>query len=240
MPASSPSGAVFLGRARRAERKARRGPDPALAKPDQRRGGPTRPAGPEPRAARLRASMARTHPFAETGARPKPHATEGVTPASMPPATRPLRMRCWSPRLRSPSAAGCPCQTRPLISLLPARDAGERDRSAGAPDRRRFAASGRATHARSGQRLWTCWTAEQRRSLLCRRRSRAAGDATFHDARVAPPSCSGSPGTARNGGVIEQSHGRGVPGCPPLGWAVPRKKMAVESLLNALALSELH
>jgi len=31
--------------------------------------------------------MARTHPFAETGARPKPHATEGVTPASMPLAT---------------------------------------------------------------------------------------------------------------------------------------------------------
>ena len=30
--------------------------------------------------------MARTHPFAETGARPKPHATEGVTTASMPPA----------------------------------------------------------------------------------------------------------------------------------------------------------
>ena len=32
--------------------------------------------------------MARTHPFAETGARPKPHATEGVTAASMPPATQ--------------------------------------------------------------------------------------------------------------------------------------------------------
>ena len=32
--------------------------------------------------------MARTHPFAETGARPKPHATEGVTTASMPPATQ--------------------------------------------------------------------------------------------------------------------------------------------------------
>ena len=31
--------------------------------------------------------MARTHPFAEAGARPKPHATEGVTTASMPPAT---------------------------------------------------------------------------------------------------------------------------------------------------------
>ena len=30
--------------------------------------------------------MARTHPFAETGARPKPHATEGVPPASMPTA----------------------------------------------------------------------------------------------------------------------------------------------------------
>ena len=30
--------------------------------------------------------MARTHPFAETGARPKPHATEGVTLDSMPPA----------------------------------------------------------------------------------------------------------------------------------------------------------
>ena len=45
MPASSPSGAVFLGRAGRAERKARRGPDPALAKPGQRRGGPTRRRG---------------------------------------------------------------------------------------------------------------------------------------------------------------------------------------------------
>jgi hypothetical protein len=32
--------------------------------------------------------MARTHRFAETGARPKPHATEGVTTASMPPATQ--------------------------------------------------------------------------------------------------------------------------------------------------------
>ena len=31
--------------------------------------------------------MARTRPFAETGARPKPHATEGVTPASIPPVT---------------------------------------------------------------------------------------------------------------------------------------------------------
>ena len=31
--------------------------------------------------------MARPHPFAEPGARPNPHATEGVTPASMPPAT---------------------------------------------------------------------------------------------------------------------------------------------------------
>jgi len=32
--------------------------------------------------------MARTHPFAEAGARPKPHATEGVTTASMPHATQ--------------------------------------------------------------------------------------------------------------------------------------------------------
>jgi len=32
--------------------------------------------------------MARTHPFAETGARPKPRATEGVTPTSIPPATQ--------------------------------------------------------------------------------------------------------------------------------------------------------
>jgi hypothetical protein len=30
--------------------------------------------------------MTGTHPFAETGTRPKPHSTEGVTPASMPPA----------------------------------------------------------------------------------------------------------------------------------------------------------
>ena len=184
--------------------------------------------------------MARTHPFAETGARPKPHATEGVTPASMPPATPAVRMRCWRPRFRSRSAAGCRRQTCPLISLRPARDAGERDLPSGAPDRRRFAVPGRATHACSGQRLWTWRTTEQRRSLLCRRRSRAAGDATLDDAKVAPPSCSGSPGTARNGGVIEQSHGRGVPGCPQSGWAMPRKKMAVGSLLNALALSELH
>src|SRR4051812_47543709 len=40
----------------------------ALAKPNQRREDQPDAAGPEPRAARLRASMARTHPFVETGA----------------------------------------------------------------------------------------------------------------------------------------------------------------------------
>ena len=43
---------------------------------------------------------------------------------------------------------------------------------------------------------------------------------------------------ARNGSVIEPGHGRAVPGCRRLGWAVLREQMAVESLLNALKLSE--
>src|ERR1700677_1798078 len=68
-------------------RRERRGADRTRRWRSQANAGEDQPgaAGPEPRAARLRASMARTHPFAETGARPKPHATEGVTPASMPP-----------------------------------------------------------------------------------------------------------------------------------------------------------
>src|SRR3954452_16114847 len=69
-------------------RRERRGADRTGRWRSQTNAGEDQPgaAGPEPRAARLRASMARTHPFAETGARPKPHATEGVTSASMPTA----------------------------------------------------------------------------------------------------------------------------------------------------------
>ena len=62
VPASAPSGAVFLAGHSRPERKARfRGTGATRSSPS-------------------RASMGRTHPFAEDGVRPKPRASEGVTP----------------------------------------------------------------------------------------------------------------------------------------------------------------
>ena len=62
MPAFAPSGAVFWDGHRRPKRKARfRGTGATRSSP-------------------LRASMVRTHPFAKDGDRPKPHASEGVTP----------------------------------------------------------------------------------------------------------------------------------------------------------------
>jgi hypothetical protein len=65
--------------------------------------------------------MARTHPFAEAGARPKPHATEGVTTASMPHATRAVEDEMLI--AAAPFAIGSRMsgQSRPLISFHPAR-----------------------------------------------------------------------------------------------------------------------
>src|SRR3954452_16647696 len=70
-------------------RRERRGADRTGRWRSQTNAGEDQPgaAGPEPRAARLRASMARTHPFAETGARPQTARDRGETPASMPLAT---------------------------------------------------------------------------------------------------------------------------------------------------------
>ena len=62
-------------------------------------------AGPEPRTVRLRASMVRTHPFAKTGARPKPHVSEGRTQATgtvMPGCGRDRR---WPKRFSPPEHA---------------------------------------------------------------------------------------------------------------------------------------
>src|SRR6185437_14957737 len=98
LPASSPSGAVFLAGHRWSERKARSGPDPALGKP--RRGGPIRRSGTgATRRRRLAASMARTHPFAETAARPKPHALRGGDAGMVPndPGSAGRMAWPWSP-----------------------------------------------------------------------------------------------------------------------------------------------
>jgi hypothetical protein len=72
-----------------------------------------------------RASMARTRPFAETGARPKPHATEGVTPASVPTATPAVEDENLA--ATAPFGIGSPMSvpTRPMISSLSARTAGQ-------------------------------------------------------------------------------------------------------------------
>ncbi len=69
--------------------------------------------------------MARTHPFAETGARPKPHATEGVTTASMPHATQAVEEEMLIAAALFALGRRTSVPTRPVISLLSARDAGE-------------------------------------------------------------------------------------------------------------------
>jgi hypothetical protein len=224
------------------ERRERRGADRTRRWRSQANAGEDQPAaaGPEPRAARLRASMARTHPFAETGARPKPHATEGVTPASMPPATPAVEDAMLAataqfiigspmsvPNPPADQFAPRPMQVREItpwvlliviVSPFPAARI------------TRFLASvsGRAEPRK------------QRRPLLCRWRSRATGEATFETSEYSHRHAV----AARWDCVERQRHGTEAwlrcawPSA--IGMAVLREKMAVEWLLNAPALSEPH